>query len=80
MYEQVKRLLVNALDIDEEIVTEGALLEEDLMIDSLDVIELSIEIESEFDIVIEDREVENIKTVSDLCSIIEKKLSEKEQG
>jgi len=78
MYEKVKALLVNVTDLDEEMITPGAILEEDLMIDSLDVIELSIEIESEFDIVIEDREVELIKTVQDLCDIIERKVEEKE--
>lgn len=78
MYEKVKALLVNVTDLDEEMITPGAILEEDLMIDSLDVIELSIEIESEFDIVIEDREVGLIKTVQDLCDIIERKVEEKE--
>lgn len=78
MYEKVKELLVNALDLAEESISPDALLEEDLNIDSLDVIELSIEIESEFDIVIEDREVETIKTVKDLCDVIENKLQEKE--
>lgn len=78
MYEKVKELLVNALDLAEESISPDALLEDDLNIDSLDVIELSIEIESEFDIVIEDREVETIKTVKDLCDVIENKLQEKE--
>lgn len=78
MYEKVRELLVNALDLAEESISPDALLEEDLNIDSLDVIELSIEIESEFDIVIEDREVETIKTVKDLCDVIENKLQGKE--
>ena len=75
MFEKVRDILSDVLELDPERIESDSLLEDDLGIDSLDVIELSIEIESEFDILIEDREAELLNTVGDLCTLIESKLS-----
>ena len=59
------------LDVEEEKVTAEASITEDLGADSLDVVDLVMSIEEEFDIEIPDEAVENIKTVGDIVSYIE---------
>ena len=73
MLEQIKKVLVDALNIDEETVTPQANLEDDLGIDSLAAVELALELETEFDIRIEDEELAKLETVQDIIDIIEEK-------
>ena len=73
MLEQIKKVLVDALNIDEETVTPQANLKDDLGIDSLAAVELALELETEFDIRIEDEELAKLETVQDIIDIIEEK-------
>ncbi len=73
MLEDIKKVLVDALDIDESLITPEARLKEDLDIDSLAAVELSLELETEFDVQIEDEELEKLVTVQDIIDIIEEK-------
>jgi acyl carrier protein len=47
---------------------------DDLDIDSLELVDLTMEFENEFDIEIEDDQVEKIKTVGDIVNLIKEKL------
>ena len=71
VFEIVKSLVADQLDVEEEKVTAEASITEDLGADSLDVVDLVMSIEEEFDIEIPDEAVENIKTVGDIVSYIE---------
>ena len=71
MIEQIKKVLVDALNIDEETITPEANLKDDLGIDSLAAVELALELETEFDIRIEDDELAKLETVQDIINIIE---------
>ena len=62
-----------ALNIDEETITPEANLKDDLGIDSLAAVELALELETEFDIRIEDDELAKLETVQDIINIIEEK-------
>ena len=62
-----------ALNIDEETITPEANLKDDLGIDSLAAVELALELETEFDIRIEDEELAKLETVQDIINIIEEK-------
>ena len=73
MIEQIKKVLVDALNIDEETITPEANLNDDLGIDSLAAVELALELETEFDIRIEDDELAKLETVQDIINIIEEK-------
>lgn len=73
MLEQVKKVLVDAINVDENLVTLEANLNDDLGIDSLSAVELSLELESNFGIRIEDEELANLKTVKDIVELIESK-------
>lgn len=71
VFEKVKEILCNQLDLDEDKVTMEASISDDLGADSLDVVDLLMSLEDEFDIEIPDDEIENVKTVGDLVKFIE---------
>lgn len=71
VFEKVKSIVADQLDVEEEKVTAEASITEDLGADSLDVVDLVMSIEEEFDIEIPDEAVEGIKTVGDIVSYIE---------
>ena len=75
--EKIKDIIVDKLGIDEEKVTREASFKDDLGADSLDIAELVMELEDEFDMEIPDEEAEKINTVGDALDFIDK--IEKEQ-
>ena len=72
--EKVREILCDQLDVEEEQVTLDASITDDLGADSLDVVDLVMSIEEEFDLEFPDEEVENIKTVGDIVKYIESKV------
>ena len=54
MFEKVKEVLMEAINVDEDMIKMEANLKDDLGIDSLAAVELSLELETEFDVRIED--------------------------
>lgn len=79
-FEKVKSIIIDQLDADEEKVTLDANIQDDLGADSLDIVDLVMSFEEEFDLEIPDDQVENIKTVGDVVKYIEEKIEEREQG
>ncbi|MBQ2798922.1 MAG: acyl carrier protein [Ruminiclostridium sp.] len=71
VFEKVKAIIVDQLDVDENDVTETSNIQDDLGADSLDIVDLVMSFEEEFDIEIPDDQVENIKTVGDIVKFIE---------
>ena len=63
VFERVKEVLVEQLGIDEDQVTEEASFQEDLDADSLDLVELIMELEDQFGIKISDEDAQKIQTV-----------------
>ena len=68
---KVKAIIVDKLGVDESEVTSEASFTNDLGADSLDTVELIMELEKEFDIQIPDDEAESIATVGDAISFVE---------
>ena len=69
--EKVKAILSEQFDVEEDSITPDTNLSEDLGADSLDVVDLLMSIEDEFEIEVPDEEIENIKTVDQLVKYIE---------
>ena len=69
--EKVKVILAEQFDIDEDSLTGDTDLQDDLGADSLDVVDLLMSIEDEFEIEIPDEEIEHIRTVGELVNYIE---------
>ena len=71
VFEKVKKIRCDQLDLEEEQVTEEAEVIEDLGADSLDIVDLVMTLEEEFDTEIPDEDIENLKTVGDIVKYIE---------
>ncbi|PZX07968.1 acyl carrier protein [Psychrobacillus insolitus] len=71
--ERVTKVIVDRLGVDESEVKLEASFREDLGADSLDVVELVMELEDEFDMEISDEDAEQISTVATAVSYIESK-------
>ena len=69
-FEKVRDIVVEQLGVDESAVVPEASFIDDLGADSLDIVELIMALEEEFDIEIPDGEAENIKVVSDVVNYI----------
>ena len=72
--EKVKAILAEQFDVEEDSITAETTIQEELGADSLDVVDLLMSIEDEFEIEVPDEEIENIKTVGHLVEYIEKKV------
>ena len=70
MFEKVKEVLMEAINVDEDMIKMEANLKDDLGIDSLAAVELSLELETEFDVRIEDEELAKLVTVADIVSLL----------
>lgn len=71
--ERVTKIIVDRLGVEESQINLDAKFKEDLGADSLDVVELVMELEDEFDMEISDEDAENITTVGDAVSYINSK-------
>jgi acyl carrier protein len=75
IYEAVVAIISDKLGVSESEVTENANFVADLGADSLDVVELVMEIEKKFDINIPDQDAEGFKTVGDAVEYLSAKLN-----
>ena len=71
IYEKVKGIHADELDIDEDSITADSSIVDYLGADSLDIVDLVMSLEDEFDTEIPDEAIEGIKTVGDSVHYIE---------
>ena len=70
VFEKVKEIVVEQLGVEEDEVTMESSFIDDLGADSLDIVELIMALEEEFDIEVPDEEAEKITTVVDVVEYI----------
>jgi len=70
--DRVKKIIVDQLGIDESKITENSSFVDDLGADSLDIVELIMAFEEEFDIEIPDEDAEKMKTIEDAIKYLSK--------
>ena len=70
IFEKVKRIIVDLLQVSEDNVTTESNFIDDLGADSLDIVELIMALEEEFDIEIPDTDAEKVVTVGDVVEYI----------
>ena len=70
IYERVKDVLVEQLGVDEAEIVESASFQEDLDADSLDLVELIMELEDQFGVKISDEDAQGIQTVGQAVDFI----------
>jgi len=76
LFDRVKDIIVRKLQKPETMVTESATLMGDLEADSLDVVELLMEFEEEFEITIPQEDAEKIETVGQIVEYIASRTGE----
>ncbi len=72
MLETLRDVICNYVDIDRNTLTEDTNIRSELGLNSLELINIAVAIEDEFDVEIPDREVGNIETLGDAIKVIEK--------
>lgn len=72
--EKLKTIIETKLGIDTTNVTEQTNFKDELINDSIIMVELLMSVEEEFNIQIDEENLENLKTVGDIIKIIEKKI------
>ncbi len=71
IFEKIREIICEQLELEAEKVTMDSNILEDLGADSLDIVDLIMSIEDEFDTEVPDEELEGIKTVGDVVRFIE---------
>ena len=72
--EKVKMFLSSQCDVEEDSITPETNIADDLGADSLDVVDMLMSLEDEFDVEIPDEEIERIRTVGELVAYIEENM------
>ncbi len=73
-FEKVKKVVAEQMGVDEASISKETSFVDDLGADSLDVVELVMALEEEFDMEFQDGEAENIKTIGDVVEYIKAQL------
>lgn len=71
--DKIKKLLAEQLNIDPAKITENSRVIEDLGADSLDVVEMLMVLEDEFNVTVSDEESLTLKTVGDIAKLVDAK-------
>ncbi len=71
MFEQIKKIVAENLNVEEENITLESSFKEDLKADSLDLFEMVMALEEEFDLEIPSEDLEQLETVKDVMTYIE---------
>ena len=71
VFEKIRAILAEQFDVEEDTITPETNIQDDLGADSLDVVDLIMSLEDEFEFEVPDHEVENIKTVGALVKFVE---------
>ena len=74
--ERLKKIISEQLDIKEDKIKIESSFQDDFDADSLDIVELIMALEDEFEIEIEDEEAENLKTVGDAVEYIQNHIDD----
>ena len=70
-FDKVREIITRQLDIDPESVQMESRLIDDLKADSLDIVELIMDLEQEFDVEIPDEDLPKVQTVADIVNCLE---------
>ena len=71
MFETVRKVLAEQLEVDESIITPETDIIDDLGADSLDLVELVMSLEEHYDIVLTDDKTANVRTVGQVVNMLE---------
>lgn len=70
MLEKIKQVISEKLNVSEDEITEDTVFTDDLGADSIDIMEMIMDVETEYDIELPTEKLENISTVRDLIDLL----------
>lgn len=73
MFEKIKEIIAEQLNVEEDKITPSSSLKDDLGADSLDLFELVMAIEEQFETEIDTEELEKMSTVEDMMQYLKSK-------
>ncbi len=76
MLERIREVICRYVELDPETLTEETNIRSELGLNSLELINIAVAIEDEFDVEIPDREVSNLETIGDAIRILEKYMDD----
>lgn len=74
VFEKLKRIICDYFEIDDDEFVPDALLADDFGLDELDLADLSMDVEDNFEVELSEDALENIATVGDLVKFIEENM------
>ena len=74
VFEEIKRIISDLLNVDEDRLTEDTDIQNELSADSLDLYEILMSAEDDFNVKVEAEDIEDIHTIGDAVRVIEKYL------
>lgn len=80
LHRRLKKILMEACRVKEELIRPDATLQEDLALDSLDAVELIFSLDEEFGIKVSDQDMASITTLAGAVEMIKRLLIEKEEA
>ena len=75
MFEKVKEVLMEAINVDEDMIKMEANLKDDLGIDSLDSMELMMAVEDAYGITVPEEELPNLTSVKAIVEYVDKNVA-----
>lgn len=75
IFEKLKAMAVEQIGIDPALIKPESDIIKDLGCDSLDIVDMLMSVEEEFDVAIEDKDVSEMRTMADVVAFIENKLA-----
>lgn len=74
IFDKIKAMIAQQTGVDESKITMQSDILKDIGLDSLDIVELIMNAEEEWDIIIDDEDVASFKTIADVVAYIESKI------
>lgn len=78
IFDRIKKIIIDHIDIEENKITLDSSFTDDLGADSLDIVEIIMALEEQFEIEITDEEAQNLLTIKDTVEFVNNKISKKE--
>ncbi len=77
-FDRIKKIIIDHTDIEDNKITLDSSFSDDLGADSLDIVEVIMALEEQFEIEITDEEAQSLNTIKDAVDFVNTKLSKKE--
>jgi len=75
IFDKIKEVLIDDFEVEEELITKEASFYDDMGLDSLDAIDLIVNLNNLYDIDVENKEIEETRTIAQLIAVVQKNLS-----